>query len=628
MLKPRLVPGRGAEINKLSARVTNAAPARISKAKARTPVGASTINAEMVPNTGGGNPILNMAFGSPAYGTLLQGILLDQSPQGLINFCRDCYYTDAIAGATVDLSSSFPFSDYSLTGLETAELDKYLESMSRLNMRSLMGEISSTHLVDGAFIGTLVFDPMARSFQDILVHDSQNTQVTLQPMHSQDPVIKANTSASLGQFLDSGSPYVESMIASYPPNLIELYRSGSVFLDPLTTLFVPRRGMQDVSFSSYLRRLIPVYLFEKVMYRGTLMEAYKRQRSTTHIKVGTENWIPSDEEMASILADAQMTELDPLGGWLVTREGVEFNEFREPSASWRWTDIIEQLTPIKLRALGVSEAFLSGDASYGTAESAITSFTDSMNSFRQFITYRVFTSKLFPLIAVLHNLYKDPDLVKRTHGTTSGAMRSIYYSLTNLANLKMPTIQWHKSLEGKDVDSQMELLEKLSEKGFVIPLRMWASSAGLDLSALMRDLEEDRLIKQRMEELTGKKSQTIGNEDHKGFDEETFLPEDSGGDVQASVMEGLIHGVNKGTGRRVPLLARDMTGLNIPRNGKMSRSGDVMHATYGDHRQDRMANDRIYAALKKLNSSPEYYESVRRRVNTVTGGKNTLGLTS
>ena len=626
MLKTRLVPGRGAEINKLASRVVPTSN-RVSRAKPKSPaqkVDATTINAEIIPNTGGGNPIYNMAFGSPAYGTLLQGILLDQSPQGLISFCRDCYYTDAIAGATVDLSSSFPFSDYSLTGLETAELDKYLESMSRLNMRSLMGEISSTHLVDGAFIGTLVFDQKARSFQDILVHDTQNTQVTLQPLHSQDPVIKANTSGSLSQFMDSGSPYVESMLASYPPNLIELYRSGSVFLDPLTTLFVPRRGMQDVSFNSYLRRLIPVYLFEKVMYRGTLMEAYKRQRSTTHIKAGTENWIPTDEELASILADAQMTELDPLGGWLITREGVEFNEFREPSASWRWTDIIEQLTPIKLRALGVSEAFLSGDASYGTAESAITSFTDAMNSFRQFITYRVFTSKLFPLIAVLHNMYKDPSLVDRNHGSTSGAMRSIYYSLTNLANLKMPTIQWHKSLEGKDVDSQMDLLEKLSEKGFVIPLRMWASSAGLDLSALMRDLEEDRVIKQRMEQLTGKKGQTIGNEDHKGFDDETFLPEDEGGaPVTASIMKNLIHGVNQGTGRKVPLLARDMTGLNVPRNGVMSRSGNVLHATYGDSRQDIQANNRIYAALKKL-QDPNYAETIRSRVNGAS--RNALGL--
>jgi hypothetical protein len=689
----------------------------------------------------------------------------------MIPYYRDCYYTDGIAGATVDMSSTFPFSDFSLTGLQSGELDVYNDSLSRLNMRSLMSEISAAYLVDGAFIGTLVFDPASRSFQDVLVHDTANAQISMQPLHSLDPVIKVNSANALNQFLGSDSPYVESMLSAYPRSIIEAYLEGNVALDPLSTLFVPRRGLQDSTHTSYLHRVMPSYLFEKVMYRGTLIEAHKRQRSTTHIKMGDENWIPSDEELAMTLGEFQRTEMDPLGAWIATRQGIDISEIRSPSDSFKWTEIVDTMVPIKLRALGISEAFLSGDAclagdtlvrmcneygelesevsisslgptefepnkfydvsdkycvsrygvgkivrwacngerttyiikhslgilratdnhrvlvfdgsshtwtrvdalttgqylcekqyassayryaqigsieefgkelvydltmeegtepafvangivvhnSYSTAESAVNSFTDSMLSFRQFLTYKIFQSRIFPLIAVLHNLYKD----KSRASTLDESIGTIYKNLGNINNLKIPTIQWHKSLEGKDSESQFDMLERLSEKGFVIPLRMWASSAGLDMSALMRDLAEDSQIKAEMEKMTGKRAETIGNEDKKGFDDNAFLAEDESSEAGGEAPEGELgasmiarkkflasHLRPSTASSRIPILARDMTNLDLPRNARLSKSGANLHANYGDHRQDKIANDKIIKAIRAL-KDPEHAKKVR-----------------
>lgn len=729
------------------------------------------ITASFLPSASTGGPVSTSYFGGPGYSTLLQGIVPDKNPMAMIPYYRDCYYTDGIAGATVDMSSTFPFSDFSLTGLQSAELDVYNDSLSRLNMRSLMSEISAAYLVDGAFIGTLVFDPDSRSFQDVLVHDTANAQISMQPMHSLDPVIKVNSAHALNQFLGSDSPYVDSMLSSYPKSIIETYLEGNVALDPLSTLFVPRRGLQDSTHTSYLHRVMPSYLFEKVMYRGTLIEAHKRQRSTTHIKMGDENWIPSDEEIAMTLGEFQRTEMDPLGAWIATRQGIDVSEVRSPSDSFKWTEIVDTMVPIKLRALGISEAFLSGDAclagytpvsmctengeileqipiaslgpknfehnkfydvenkycvsrygvgkivrwacngvrktyvikhplgsiratdnhkflvfngsthnwarvdelkvgdylcekqsptsayrytqvgsisefgtelvyditmeegtepafvanglvvhnSYSTAESAVNSFTDSMLSFRQFLTYKIFQSRIFPLIAVLHNLYKD----KNKSFSGDASLSNIYKNLGNINNLKLPTIQWHKSLEGKDSESQFDMLERLSEKGFVIPLRMWASSAGLDMSALLRDLAEDAQIKAEMEKMTGKRAETIGNEDKKGFDDNAFLDEgkseDSGGAphkgelgaaliARKKFLAGKLRPSNIST--RVPILDRDMTHLDLPRNARLSKSGKNLHANVGDHRQDRIANDKIIKAIRAL-QDPEHAKKVR-----------------
>ena len=821
----------------------------------------------------GGNVNIAQHGGTPTFMGMMQGLAPETSPGQMAQLYRDCYYNDSIAGSTVDMSAMFPFSDYTLTGLSTAEIDLYEASLARLNMRSLMSEIGATYLADGAFIGSLVFDSDARTFQDVLVHDTAQAEISMQPLHTMDPVIKVNTANSLQNFFNSNSPYIDQMLSGYPRALIEGFMDGPTHLDPLSTLFIPRRGLQDRTHNSYLHRLIPIFLLEKVLYRGTLLELSRRQRSTTHVKMGDENWIPTDEELQSGLAEFQMTEYDPLGAWIATRQGIEINEIRSHSEFFKWTDIVETLVPLKLRALSISEAFLSGDAclagdtliatdkglvridsaykdrvrnkvmplnwkvknfaesdtvatswiyngkrpvfrvtmnngisvkatdnhqfltsrgwvrldnlvvgdrigynldyvevagpadaelaanvsadankefpievltsssatqlayvnrvrregdtqegwllgsrafletfqlllnslavhselrndilegkagisnmraasplytppeflevvsvepageedvfdlsmrdspiftangllvhnSYSTAESAVNSFTDSMLSFRQLLTYKTFYSKVFPLIAVLNNLYKDTDKANVDTDTIAQVRRN----LADISNLKIPTIQWHKSLEGKDSESQFDMLERLSEKGFVVPLRMWASAAGLDMSALMRDLAEDSEIKSKMEKLTGKRAETIGNEDKKGFDDDAFLGEGEaptgegsgaagGADAQfqASInktIASVTRPLSIAGGRaRVPILARDMTHLDLPRNGKLSKSGNAVHAQYGDHRQDRIMNDKLIKALRALRD-PEHAAKVRaRRQETGASGPSII----
>lgn len=849
----------------------------------------------------GGNVNIAQHGGTPTFMGMMQGLAPETSPGQMAQLYRDCYYNDSIAGSTVDMSAMFPFSDYTLTGLSTAEIDLYEASLARLNMRSLMSEIGATYLADGAFIGSLVFDSDARTFQDVLVHDTAQAEISMQPLHTMDPVIKVNTASSLQNFFNSNSPYIDQMLSGYPRALIEGFMDGPTHLDPLSTLFIPRRGLQDRTHNSYLHRLIPIFLLEKVLYRGTLLELSRRQRSTTHVKMGDENWIPTDEELQSGLAEFQMTEYDPLGAWIATRQGIEINEIRSHSEFFKWTDIVETLVPLKLRALSISEAFLSGDAclagdtliatdkglvridsaydsrernkvmplnwkvknfaesntlatswiyngkrpvfrvtmnngitikgtenhqfltnrgwvrldsltlgdgigynldtvvvpgevdyaqlasvkidyksavpaeilcastktqvayasrvytegrtvdgwligsaefissfqlllnaiglhsviqknignevdglsksvhlnrkvataapelttdlvrrdadyitvstvhaateipdflevasiesageedvfdlsmrespiftangllvhnSYSTAESAVNSFTDSMLSFRQLLTYKTFYSKVFPLIAVLNNLYKDTDKANVDTDTIAQVRRN----LADISNLKIPTIQWHKSLEGKDSESQFDMLERLSEKGFVVPLRMWASAAGLDMSALMRDLAEDSDLKSKMEKLTGKRAETIGNEDKKGFDDDAFLGEGEaptgegsgaagGADAQfqASInktIASVTRPLSVAGGRaRVPILARDMTHLDLPRNGKLSKSGNAVHAQYGDHRQDRIMNDKLIKALRALRD-PEHAAKVRaRRQETGASGPSII----
>lgn len=565
------------------------------------------------------NPLSVSAFGGPHFTTMFQGILPEYNETGLIPYYRDIYYHDSVAGAAVDISSTFPFSEMALTGLDNKDLAIYQETLSRINIRTFMQEVSNTHLVDGQYTGTLIYDPDRRVFQDIMSHDALNTAVTPQPFHALEPVIKVNSAHVLEQLLGAGSPYLDSVLASYPPGIVDRYRQGTVVLDPMTTLYVPRKGAMDRESVSYLKRILPMYMLEKVLYRGTLTEAHKRQRPTSHVTVGGENWIATDKEMQEILAEFQRTELDPLGAWIITREGVQVNDIRMPDGQWRWTDLVDILVPYKLRALGISEAFLSGEASYATAETAITVFLDSMDAYRELLTYKIFTRKIFPLVAVLHGFYKDPGKAEEMN-----SVAGIIANLNNHQNLRIPQVNWFKSLNGKDTESQWDMLDKLSEKGFTIPLKMWAAAASVDIGSLMQDLEEDAKIKERLEEITGQKAESMGVHEDSAM-AEMAADDLEGGEALASLRRNLASVkdremndwlrrapksvLNRLQSRRRPLLSREMD----PRMTVTSKSGKVQHAVVREGVQAKKANDNIIKAMKAL-SDPNHRASVRKKI--------------
>jgi hypothetical protein len=125
------------------------------------------------------------AFTNSQYNYWMSG-LLPATPDlpdtsSLAFFYRDQYMFDNVAGSVVDIMSVFPFSEWELRGLEEKELDLFETALDRLNLRDLFPQLSIAHLVDGYFCGSLVYDPQAKNFMDILIHDAlQRHSVAIQ----------------------------------------------------------------------------------------------------------------------------------------------------------------------------------------------------------------------------------------------------------------------------------------------------------------------------------------------------------------------------------------------------------------------------------------------------------------
>lgn len=571
---------------------------------------ANKVNADFGFTGFGSAPVMAMPMGGHGYTKMFTSILPD-AEESLIPYYRDCYYFDSVAGATVDIMSTFPFSDWTLVGLDPAETQIYTENLSRLNIRSLMSEVSNSYLVDGAFIGSLVYDTSIKSFVDVLVHDRLNCSLSLRPFFALDPVITANSSPNLSSFLGSGSPFVDAVLATYPRQFLDTFTAGAAILDPVTTLYVPRRGMLDQRTTSYLRRILPMYILEKTLYRGTITEATKRMRATTHVQMGTDTWEPTPAEMQAVLGQFQLSEMDPLGGWIVTRQGVNVQDIRQGGDFWKWTDLIDTMVPYKLRALGISEAFLAGDANFSNAEAAIQVFMESCAAYRSYLNQKIFVEKIFPLIAVSQGLYRDKSKAQR------GGTTALLNNLSNHANLRIPTMHWHKRLDNHDPQI-MELLGTLGEKGIPVPLKMWAAAADVDLHMLLGDLAQDQEIRQKIQSITGKKIDDgaggMEEDDGMGYTEASLQALESKAEIRSTTKPIL--------SRKRSILQRsynDPNGkrLDIPPM-KMSKSGKVVHSVLNEHTAVRKHDAVIAQAVNSLRD-PNRRQQVRERIINKVG---------
>lgn len=475
-------------------------------------------------------------------------------PASLNFFWRDIYLYDSVGGSVVDLMLNLPFSDFDLNGINVERKGVYTDAVQQLNMRDMFQKIGWAHLVDGFFCGTVIYDAYKKRFSDTMIHDALQCSVRTTPFFNKDPNIQVTVSNAISQFLHNNSEYNLRYINSLPPAFRDLLNTGRFDLNPATTLFIPRGPMTDRPYVSMLHRLLPIYLFEKAMFRGTLTEAQRRQRAMTHVTAGDSDWTPTGQELAALVEQFMAAELDPIGGWVTTRNAVQATDLRPGGDFWKWTDVMDSLVQYKLRSLGVSEAFLGSDGvTFQAHEASYSMFLEGLNEFREKLTHRVFYQRIFPMVAIINGFFKD---TSKTRGKT---FEDYFYNANDRNNLIMPRVHWKKDLQAIDDFNTFEMLEKASEHGVPIPLLRYMAAARIDPEALLRDMDEDVLIRQKIEKITGKDttheadteaSGGVGYEDE-GYDDASY-------DTEASYrrMPTIPHSQYDKHVPKIPLLAR------------------------------------------------------------------------
>jgi hypothetical protein len=440
--------------------------------------------------------------------------IVPKADQQLAALFERIYQTDAVAGTAVDMLRTFAWSDYTLSGIKDPEKMKlYADALDMFNPVVTMPEIHGEFLKFGRSISTLVFSQELGTWTDIIPHNPANCVLEGIPIRGFDPKIDVVASADMQRLLASTDPRDKIAKDRLPKRLIDALKKGRAQLDPLTTLFVPRRvSMTDWKGTSLFWRILPYYAIERSLLSSTISNARRRTRSILHVQMGIDNlWEPTDAEMTDATNLFLQSEEDPAGAVIVTRNGFNVGEIRQGSDHWKISDEQDQLRAAKLNGLGISEAILSGDANFNTMDATLTMFVEGQKVVRSHLTNQVIYRMLFAQIARAHGLVKnDKAHANASHGVRTGRRVSAGPLSVEDAlkipfkDLEIPMVHWTKNLSPQSDQAYFDILEKAEQKGVPIPVSMWASAAGIDLNQLVETLPDDAALRKRLKKYAPK----------------------------------------------------------------------------------------------------------------------------
>jgi hypothetical protein len=528
-----------------------------------------------------------------------------QTESVLHSVYRDIYYNDSVAGSAVDLMSMLPFGEFNLGGFPSVKGDTkkiseiYLETIERLNFRTLIPEIAVDYLVLGEHCSSLLYNREKKIFTDILPHQADDLTVESLPFYSQQPIITVKFPDQLKEILGRDTPRIKRIKEHLGHEIIDKILEGSIELDPLSTIYVPRRTFsRSDRGTSYFRRILPIYLIEKNLFRGTLVESARRQRGILHLSLGDgDQWIPSVQDMEFMTELFMNADSDPIGAIIATRSGVMVEELRQGGDFWKSTDFADSVLSHKLRGLGISEGFLSGDANYDTSGNAITVFLDMIRSFRETMTRKLFYDTLFPLISLINGFTVkngrvniNPNLMNQVDSEQA------LMQMNDGSKLFIPSVHWTKQLKAEGDTAYIDMLDSLTQKGVPVPLRALAAAGGLDLETLIRQQDEDLDIRKRiseyMKKITALNPAPAGGEGG----EESESAERALLALASPVRAGSRSAVLGANGAR-PLLDRDFTGHEPYAFTKTGKRKHVVNRNTFESK----ANETIIKAIKNLN---------------------------
>lgn len=577
----------------------------------------------------------------------------------IMRIYKDIYYNDPIGGSSVDLYSTLPFSDINLGGVSNPRAARvFEEAMERLNIDTLMPELSVDLMVTGAFVANLLPNKSKNILTDLIPHQYENCKVDPLPFYSQDPLITVAMPESYKTVLTSDSPRIQKLRDYLGTDVVSQLTEGALELDPTSTIYIPRKSFTNSTGVSFYRRILPIWLMEKNLFRGTLVESARRQRGILHLVLGDgDQWTPTMADMQMAMELFQNADADPLGAVVATRLGIETSEIRclcgttdiptakgvmkigsmvkhditeepftvkitlivkgpkgpvlanewhyrgvqpvyelellngrtiratgkhkfivedfnngeiklqaledlfsadrvslydddlnnseatgtydirsirfvgevptydlsiagnEEGAAplfvangfmtknsggdfWKVTDMWDQTMAMKLRALGISESFLSGEANYSNSDTSLTVFMESLRSYRDMVTTRLFYNKLFPLISAMngYTVNQKGKFIQTDPLVDKLSMLHNHNVLDDGTRLLVPSVHWSKQLKPEGDQAYLDMLTALTEKGVPVPLRAIAAAGGFNMDSLLADQEDDFAMVRRVGE--------------------------------------------------------------------------------------------------------------------------------
>lgn len=412
---------------------------------------------------------------------MLDGFLPDldtkrnQNNVQIYEMYEDIYLHDAICGGAVDFMSTLPFGGFACTTAEQKNGEIYEKCLKKLRIREMLPLLVADYLVYGTYVGSLNFNKELKYYDFLATHNIKDCDIEYPPVENMDPIITVRISCDWAKSNNDKYDVWKKKIPAY------LQKNADIVLSPMSTLYAARNtSATQLRGVSLFDRVLMVCLFEKYLMRGTVARAARRLSPITHVKVGSENHVPTDGELQAVADMFSNLDADPVEAIVATRDDVDVTDVKNGTDFWKWDDIFEISTAAKYRALGLSEDLLNGNTTIANMEANMSFLLSKEKKLRESIQEQILDKSIFENIAIVNGMTVAKD------GTyINGKLYDI------------PEVTWEDSLSASD-DKKLEMLDKLAEKGVPVPLRMYAAAGNVDIDKIVETLEEDKKLREEL----------------------------------------------------------------------------------------------------------------------------------
>lgn len=409
-------------------------------------------------------------------------------PQTQHKIFRNLIMFDPIAGPATEYWKDLAFSpNVILSGITDEKIIQfYQDAIESSGVLPQMPMLLSDYLTFGKFVFHMLMDERLGYWTETIMHDLDYVSIKVSPIPSMDPLIDIQPTQDMREWAVSSDPRFTDQRHNVDPVLVSLMAAGSpIPLAPENTMFMPRQVFStDYYGTSYLTRVMPFKIYEKALLDASIAGARRRAGPLWHITVWPD---ATDDEMSEVLDLFFAAEEDPIGGKVLTREGVTVNSIGGGGADfWKLSDEWTFLAEAKMRALGISEQFLSGDANYNSMDMILSTFLEKVRSVRALFTKKIIIDKIFRQLAEMHGF------VKRSEAELSHGIRTGRKTRRSAIEYQIPTVEWDKPLSPIADRDYMDILAMLEEQaGLPVPIRMRAQVAGFDIDKALESYQSD-----------------------------------------------------------------------------------------------------------------------------------------
>lgn len=414
-------------------------------------------------------------------------------------YWRMFYKLDPTIGTCIDLYSELPWGNFELSGegVDGEVKDSFEYMCNHVELRSFLPFMLREFLVTGEAIPHAFFDDDKGIWAHLSLHNPDHIEVVDAPFLNMDPYLEFVPDSKLRDVLTQDNPIVNRLRESMPPDLLaSLLARENIGLNPINCAFIPRKQhFYDTRGTSIISRLWRILSYEDAIFSASIQTARRMAAPLKVAKIGdpATHWIPGPEHEQRLLQLIAQAELDP-GAWLTFHYAISFELVGVQERVLKIDSQSEVIERQKLIALGISQAFLTGEITYASASAGLTVFLRRLKALRDMFESKWLYPKFFRQVSEMNSWVK-PTPAELSHKVR---VRRSHKELLEDKRYIVPKIEWDRSLD-PSVDMEMiNAMEALNRLGITFSKTTLTSTVNRDFETETKQRVKDLELEQKV----------------------------------------------------------------------------------------------------------------------------------